>query len=427
MLTEPTQGSSRVPRKRSERAREQILLAAARLFRRRGYPASTMRDIAFEAGMKAGSIYYHFKSKDELLDEVLDLGLRDIHNGVQAVIETGKGQDDYGVLITAVIREHLTRLLAASEFTSANIRIYGQLPKSKRQRHQPLRRAYSALWEGLLKDAQVAGQLRKDIKIIPLRQFVIGALNWTVEWFDAEKYSVDVLADQAAKTILYGIVSEGSGGVNVTTSPALKPPEMPKTDLKKSGRTRERILLAAASLFRQQGYTAATLRDIAKEAGMKAGSVYYHFGSKDEILDEVLDRGVRDIYNGVHQICQVHSETENFRTRFSGAVHEHLTQLLALSEFTSANIRIYSQLPLDKQAHHQPLRNAYSKLWDQLLEDIKAAGYLRQDISIVPTRQFILGALNWTVEWFDAEKYSVDILADRSALLLLDGIFVKAK
>ncbi len=427
MLTDPNQSHSLVPRKRSDRARQQILLAAARLFRRRGYPASTMRDIAFEAGMKAGSIYYHFKSKDEILDEVLDLGLRDIYNSVQRAIESSADQEDYRVRITAVVHAHLTQLLAASEFTSANMRIYGQLPKSKRVRHQPLRRAYAGLWEGLLKEAQVADQLRKDIKIIPLRQFVIGALNWTVEWFDAKKYSVDVFADLAAKIILYGIVSGGSRELNFTISPLPKPLVKAKIGLKKSDRTRERVLLASAGLFRQQGYAAATLRDIAKKANMKAGSVYYHFNSKDEILDEVLDRGLRDIYYGVRDICQVYPDKDDYRSRFSGAVHEHLTQLLALSVFTSANIRIYSQLSREKQAPHKRLRRDYSELWDGLLRDIETAGRLRDDISIVSTRQFILGALNWAVEWFDAEKYSVDDLASRSALLLLDGVFVKSK
>lgn len=427
MLNELAGDHSSVPRKRPDHARQHILLAAARLFHRRGYPASTMRDIAFEADMKAGSIYYHFKSKDELLDEVLDLGLRDIYNGVLGIIESSEGQDNYRERITAVIHEHLTQLLTASAFSSANIRIYGQLPKSKRLRHQPLRHAYSGLWEGLLKEAQDAGQLRKDIKIAPLRQFVLGALNWTVEWFDAEKYSVDIMADQVAKIVLDGIVTGGASELNTAASFLPKPPAMPKVPLKKSDYTRESILLASAGLFRQQGYTAATLREIAKAANVKAGSVYYHFGSKDEILDEVLDRGLRDIYFAVRHICEICSDNDDCRARFSAAVHEHLTQLLALSEFTSANIRIFSQLPPEKQALHQPLRRAYSKLWDGLLKELKSAGYLSDNTPIVPTRQYLLGALNWTVEWFDADKYSIDDLADRSARLLLDGVFVKGK
>jgi len=56
--------------------------------------------------------------------------------------------------------------------------------------------------------------------------------------------------------------------------------------------TRERILLEAARLFRHHGFAATTLREVADAAGVKAGSIYYHFESKEEILGEVLDKGI---------------------------------------------------------------------------------------------------------------------------------------
>ena len=56
----------------------------------------------------------------------------------------------------------------------------------------------------------------------------------------------------------------------------------------KSHVSRDLILRVAAQLFRQQGYSATTLRQIADKAGMKAGSIYYHFDSKTAILDEIL-------------------------------------------------------------------------------------------------------------------------------------------
>ena len=69
------------------------------------------------------------------------------------------------------------------------------------------------------------------------------------------------------------------------------PPRTLSEDLSKSERTREGILSAAARLFRYEGYHATTMRDIAQEAGIEAGSIYYHFQSKDQILSDVLDLG----------------------------------------------------------------------------------------------------------------------------------------
>src|SRR4051812_44361199 len=60
---------------KSEKSRDTILHAAARLFRRQGYSATTLRQIAAMAEIKAGSIYYYFDSKEQILDEVLHLGL----------------------------------------------------------------------------------------------------------------------------------------------------------------------------------------------------------------------------------------------------------------------------------------------------------------------------------------------------------------
>ncbi|MEX1288680.1 MAG: helix-turn-helix domain-containing protein, partial [Acidimicrobiia bacterium] len=57
-----------------------------------------------------------------------------------------------------------------------------------------------------------------------------------------------------------------------------------------NGRTR--ILDEAARLFLAQGYAETTLRDIADAVGIKAGSIYYHFDSKERLLGEILDQGI---------------------------------------------------------------------------------------------------------------------------------------
>ena len=55
---------------------------------------------------------------------------------------------------------------------------------------------------------------------------------------------------------------------------------------------RQRIMDAAAELFLRQGYPETSLRHIAGAAGMKAGSLYYHFDSKDDLLTSILRQGI---------------------------------------------------------------------------------------------------------------------------------------
>src|SRR5690606_32822290 len=71
--------------------------------------------------------------------------------------------------------------------------------------------------------------------------------------------------------------------------------------LRRADATRMRILIAAAQIFSKQGYSDSSLRDIAKSIDMKAGSIYYHFSSKEQILDEVLSISVKLMTEAVEQ------------------------------------------------------------------------------------------------------------------------------
>lgn len=205
-LRDPAYGS------RSDQSREHILSAAAKLFRDQGFTATTLRQIAAAANMKAGSIYYHFSSKEQILDEVLDVGLLQIFGAVRDAVEgCGPGANSE-TRIQAAMSAHLRTLLSRSEFTSVNIRVYGQLPESIRERHHPKRRQYGLFWDELFRHAIDDGVFRGDIKVRPLREFVLGALNWTVEWFDPEQHSVNELVERCIKLILNGVYARAGRG-----------------------------------------------------------------------------------------------------------------------------------------------------------------------------------------------------------------------
>jgi AcrR family transcriptional regulator len=190
----------------------------------------------------------------------------------------------------------------------------------------------------------------------------------------------------------------------------------------KSEKSRDLILHSAARLFHRQGFSATTLRQIASMAKIKAGSIYYYFDSKEEILDEVLDRGLRHVFESVKAAVK-QAGTESHRHRIGLAIEAHLVALLETSDFTSANIRIYGQLPEHLKKPHRPLRRAYAKYWDRLFLDARRAGELRADIEIVPLRIFVIGALNWTIEWFRlGNRDAVIKLARRTELLIFEGV-----
>ena len=191
--------------------REGILNVAARLFREHGYGPVSLRKIAQAAGIKAGSIYYHFSSKDEIVAAILDEGIWAVHEQMRQAVTAPPEGRDAATILRAAIRAHLRALLDFSDYTSANVRIFGQVPQAVRDANLPARRAYEADWDRLLVDLQTDGALRHDVDIRRFRLMLIGALNATLEWFDPDRGSPDALADTYANVFLDGILTKKGG------------------------------------------------------------------------------------------------------------------------------------------------------------------------------------------------------------------------
>lgn len=184
--------------------RRAILNAAARLFSERGYAAANLRDIADAAGMKAGSVYYHFTSKDEIVAEVIELGIEAVAEEVRREMESEPAERPI-LRLRAAIRGHLRSLLELHAYTSANIRIYRELPERLRERSRAARARYDALWRDLLAECVAAGDLRPDVDLSVLRLFLIGALNGALEWRQPKgRLGIDALADEFADIVLKG-------------------------------------------------------------------------------------------------------------------------------------------------------------------------------------------------------------------------------
>jgi TetR/AcrR family transcriptional regulator, cholesterol catabolism regulator len=186
--------------------------------------------------------------------------------------------------------------------------------------------------------------------------------------------------------------------------------------------TRDQILESAANLFRHQGYAATTLRQIADAAGIKAGSIYYHFASKDEILGVVLDAGIDVVMKTVRERIDALPPEATFREKIATGIEGHLYGLLHHGDFTSANIRIYGQIPQAAKNKHRIIRRTYADYWDTLFAEALASGELRSDTSVAVVRLFVIGALNWTVEWYNPQRGSFKAFAQQITGIVFDGI-----
>ena len=198
---------------KSERTRQRILDAAARTFRDKGYAGTTLNDIAVAALLRAGSIYYHFDSKERLLEEVLDIGIARVSAAVQRAIEALPPDVSPTERIRTGIEAHLRSLLYHGEYTSASFRIFGRLRATSSRGSCPGAAPTPTTGGNMLREARAAGEIPAERDLGLARMFLFGALNWSVEWYDPEKGALDDFVREAAETCLHGILAPpGAGG-----------------------------------------------------------------------------------------------------------------------------------------------------------------------------------------------------------------------
>lgn len=173
---------------------------------------------------------------------------------------------------------------------------------------------------------------------------------------------------------------------------------------------RRQILDAAASLL-CQGYDATTTRAIASKVGIKAGSIYHHFASKEEIVSTVVNEGVRVVYDAVIAVLEALGPAATPRERLQAAIKAHLLSLLEHSDYTSASIRAFAFLPASIQDGCRAERRRYEEIWRGLVAEAAAAGLIEPTVSQDAVRLLILGAVNWAGEWYRPERMGIDEIA----------------
>jgi AcrR family transcriptional regulator len=185
-------------------SRRHVLDCAARLFSREGYAAVSLRDIAAESGLKAGSLYYHFASKEAIVVEILNTGVARVHEAVAQVVSALPAGASAAQTVPAAIQAHLRALHESGDYTSANIRIFGQVPPSIRDAHKAVRRGYERLWAELLQRGVASGELRGDVDIVSLRAFILGAMNTSLDWLEPRRGRVGRVANELSMIVLQG-------------------------------------------------------------------------------------------------------------------------------------------------------------------------------------------------------------------------------
>jgi AcrR family transcriptional regulator len=168
--------------------------------------------------------------------------------------------------------------------------------------------------------------------------------------------------------------------------------------------SREKLLAISARRFARGGFEATSMRDIAGEAGMLAGSMYYHFPSKNELIAVVYESGVIEIGAAVDAAV---ARARTPWTRLEAACVAHLGSLLADRAHAAVMTADLSRLDPRLRRRLVVMRDGYEKRFVELVEALP----LPPAIDRTLWRLQLLGALNWTPTWYRPGGKSPAVIA----------------
>ena len=185
------------------------------------------------------------------------------------------------------------------------------------------------------------------------------------------------------------------------------------------GNRRRPLIEAAARLFRTKGFDATSTRDIAAAAGMRSGSPFYHFESKNALLYVVVQEGMAFAAESQRDALARLPDGSSPREQLRNLVRQHFEVLHGPhADFIPVMLYEWRSLTSTQRQDIAATKDAYEACWTPVLDALHRQGALRADPAT--GRFFILGALNWSVQWFSPRgALSLDELTEQALDLFL--------
>ncbi|AYJ50299.1 TetR/AcrR family transcriptional regulator [Rhodococcus sp. P1Y] len=292
-LSEGTAGAKRVDGAR----RTEILDAAAQLFASSGYVGTSLKDVADQCGILAGSLYHHFESKESIAVELLERYQVDMDAVGAAALE------GYSTPKPTEVFRRVSDLGAAVASCAVRNRAALQLTQ-----YEPRRSASEALvavaqrrsstvvgaMRALLDDARASGYLKQNVDPATLSEQFSDAMLHVGSTIVHRNVAPGTIADVTARILLDGIAADPPSDTVLDRSPAMSAANRSLETWSMSGTDTEEdrfaVLQQVARVeFARRGYEATTVRHIAASANMGTGTVYRAIGSKLDLLDSIMN------------------------------------------------------------------------------------------------------------------------------------------
>ncbi|WP_377267462.1 TetR/AcrR family transcriptional regulator [Peterkaempfera sp. SMS 1(5)a] len=338
-----TARAGRRPRDR----KAQILRTAAECFRRTGYHATSMEQIAAAVGITAGALYRHFDGKQELLGQALLSGL----DPFLAAIRQADGLDQ-------LLRTTASFVLDGRTHTILWERELRNLSEQHRQEVQQQHEATAA---------DICAVIRRARPELPTQDTQL--LAWAVL---AVLASPSYHGTQLPRPRFEELLRELAAAVlrlPVFPAPALQaePRDRPGPGLVPASR-REALLAAAVPLFTARGYQAVSMEDIGTAAGISRPTVYNHFTTKAELLTAALHRETEAAWN---TLVRVFSRSTTPAEALTQLLHAYADSAIPDRGLTGLLVSEMLHLPAEQQQALRRSQAEYVGEWTALLRSCR--------------------------------------------------------
>src|SRR3990172_2326885 len=186
--------------------------------------------------------------------------------------------------------------------------------------------------------------------------------------------------------------------------------------------TREDILDAAAQIFSQKGYHGTSMQDIALAVNLQKASLYHHVSSKQEILLELLNRGLDLLIEKVSAALEQPASPEEKLRR---AMRIYLQTLAEYQDLAAVLLLEHRSLEPEFHNRHTPRRDRFERIWRDLIVEGQESGIFACAHPSLTARA-LLGVMNWTVTWYHpGGALSSNEIAEDFANLFLLGLIAR--
>ena len=183
--------------------RDDILDAAAQVFRQKGFNGASMQDIAEAVNLQKASLYHHVSSKQEILLALLDRALGMLTEHIAGIAAQDLPADQK---LRQMIRAYLVALSDNSDLSSVLLFEHRSLDKKSHARHVPQRDKFEALWRDAINEGVRTKVFDCADTGVAVRA-LMGVMNWTLTWYrpDGGK-PIEVIADEYADLMFHGLL-----------------------------------------------------------------------------------------------------------------------------------------------------------------------------------------------------------------------------